>query len=290
MGRFAALLRLTRIEHSIMLAIAVVAAELIAGRLPLLPVFILALIPPILVSMGSFAINDYFDVDVDKKNKKNDRPLVNGSLTKSNAMLVTALCFFIGIAASALINVYSFVIVLVFAVFAYLYSYRLKEILLVGNIYIAFTMVIPFIYGNYVVSNAPNANIILISIVIFLSGLAREIHGMIRDFKGDFKARRIKNLVYYVGGRMSAYLAFLLYIEAIGVSLFMFFFLMPFAFNLAYLMPIAAVDAMLLYVSIMQLSKKPDKSKFKLYRNLSLGAMALALITYLVVPLVYLGI
>jgi hypothetical protein len=40
----------------------------------------------------------------------------------------------------------------------------------------------------------------------------------------------------------------------------------------------------------MHLMKKQDKSKFKLYRNLSLGAMALALITYLVVPLVYLGV
>ena len=290
MGKFAALLKLTRIEHSLMLAIAVVAAELITGRLPLLPVFILALIPPILVSMGSFAINDYFDVDVDRKNKKNGRPLVNGSLTKNDAIIVTALCFFIGIAASAFINAYSFIIVLVFAVLAYLYSYKLKETLLVGNVYIAFTMVIPFLYGNYVVSNAINANIILISIVIFLSGLAREIHGMIRDFKGDFKARRIKNLVYYIGGRMSAYLAFLLYMEAIGVSLFMFFFMMPFAFNLAYLIPILVVDISLLYVSVMHLASKPNISKFKLYRNLSLGAMALALITYLIVPLVYLGV
>lgn len=290
MNRFAALLKLTRIEHSLMLAIAVVAAELITGRLPLLPIFIFALVPPILVSMGSFAINDYFDIDVDRKNRRNDRPLVNGSFSKRDAAIVTALCFLVGIAISALINIYSFIIVLVFAVFAYLYSYKLKETLLIGNIYIAFTMVIPFLYGNYVVSNALNANIILISIVIFLSGLAREIHGMIRDFKGDFKARQIKSLVYYVGRRMSAYLAFLLYMEAIGVSLFMFFFLMPFAFNLVYLIPILLVDIILLYVSVMHLMKKQDKSKFKLYRNLSLGAMALALITYLVVPLVYLGV
>ena len=78
--------------------------------------------------------------------------------------------------------------------------------------------------------------------------------------------------------------------EAIGVSLFMFFFLMPFAFNLIYLIPILLVDIILLYVSVMHLAKKPNRSKFRLYRNLSLGAMALALITYLVVPLIYLGV
>ena len=76
MASLSAVLKLTRIEHSVMLAIAVVAAELISGVLPSPGIFVLALIPPIFVSMGAFAVNDYFDIKVDRFNKRYDRPLV----------------------------------------------------------------------------------------------------------------------------------------------------------------------------------------------------------------------
>ena len=64
-----------------MLVIAVVAAELLAGGLPATGVLALSLITPIFVSMGSFAINDYFDIGVDRLNRKKNRPLVSGALT-----------------------------------------------------------------------------------------------------------------------------------------------------------------------------------------------------------------
>ncbi|HUB92789.1 MAG TPA: UbiA family prenyltransferase, partial [Candidatus Saccharimonadales bacterium] len=68
--KFKAVLKLTRIEHSIMLVIAVLAAELIAKGLPSLPILVLSLIAPVFISMAAFAINDYFDLKVDKINKK----------------------------------------------------------------------------------------------------------------------------------------------------------------------------------------------------------------------------
>ncbi|EQD78308.1 UbiA prenyltransferase [mine drainage metagenome] len=71
MNKLVAVLKLTRIEHSVMLVIAVLAGELIVARhLPGAYVLLLSLIVPIFVSMGSFAINDYFDVEVDTLNKK----------------------------------------------------------------------------------------------------------------------------------------------------------------------------------------------------------------------------
>ncbi|MEM3228556.1 MAG: hypothetical protein QW549_03130, partial [Candidatus Micrarchaeaceae archaeon] len=71
MNKIGAILRLTRIEHSVMLIIAVVAAELIASRsLPDYFVLALSLITPIFISMASFAINDYFDIETDRLNKK----------------------------------------------------------------------------------------------------------------------------------------------------------------------------------------------------------------------------
>jgi geranylgeranylglycerol-phosphate geranylgeranyltransferase len=206
MGKIAAFMRLTRIEHSIMLVLAVLAAELISGHIAVGVPLVASLVTPILVSMGSFAINDYFDVEADKANGFKDRPIVSGQISKKEAFNWAVALLAIGALVSALINIYALAIAIVFAALAFLYSYKLKDTLLLGNVYIAFSMVIPFIYGDFVVSTHMGIIIVLISIAIFLSGLAREIHGMIRDREGDAKARGSKNVMHYVsvrGGRGS---------------------------------------------------------------------------------------
>jgi geranylgeranylglycerol-phosphate geranylgeranyltransferase len=291
MNKMKAVLKLTRIEHSIMLVIAVIAGEVIAlganGIVPSALVIALSIITPVFVSMGSFAINDYYDVKADRANKRMDRPLVN---TRKGALQIALISFAIGVLASLFINAYAFVIALVFAVLAILYSYKLKDKLLIGNIYIAFSMVIPFIYGNYVVSTMLRANIVLISIIIFLAGAAREIHGMIRDYKGDATARKSENLLYHVGQNRSAQLAAVLYIEAIMVSIYMFFFTPPFAFNLVYIVPIIITDIALAYIAYGYIVDKKSRGFYSLSRNLSLAVMALSLLAFLAAALVYIRI
>jgi geranylgeranylglycerol-phosphate geranylgeranyltransferase len=289
MNKIKAALKLTRIEHSIMLVIAVLAAEALTigytHYMPSLLVLALSLITPIFVSMGSFAINDYYDVKTDKLNKRKDRPLVNGSLSKREAMAIAMASFFIGVIASLFINYIAFAIALVFALLAILYSYRLKDLFLIGNVYIAFSMVIPFIYGNYVVSSSLQLGVVFISLVIFLAGLAREIHGMIRDEKGDARGRKSKNLVYHIGALRSAEVAFILYVEAIVISVYLYFFAAPFAFNIYYIAPIAITDIILAYVAVGHLLQKRSEKFFKFSRNASLAAMALALIAFVLAAL-----
>ncbi|MGI0100364.1 MAG: UbiA family prenyltransferase [Candidatus Micrarchaeaceae archaeon] len=290
MDRITAFVKLTRIEHSFMLVIAVIAAELLAGHLPTARDFILSIITPILISMGSFAVNDYYDVETDRANKRFDRPLVNGSMTKSGAINVVMVCLVIGVFVSLSINVYAFIIALVFAVLAVLYSYRMKDIALLGNVYIAFSMVIPFIYGSYVVSSSVDVEVIFISMIIFLAGLAREIHGMIRDYSGDKKARKSRNLLHYTGIRRASQLAFILYIESILISLYMFFFIIPFAYNLVYIVPIVITDAVLAYIASGFMLQEKSKSFFSVSRNASLAVMGLALLAFLASALVYIHI
>ncbi|MDE1810727.1 MAG: UbiA family prenyltransferase [Candidatus Micrarchaeota archaeon] len=290
MNRAVAIARLTRIEHSIMLVIAVVAAEIISGGLPSAYVLALSIITPIFVSMGSFAINDYFDVHTDRENKRTERPLVSGVLSERSAFAIAIFCFAIGTLASVFINVLAFAIALAFSVLAFLYSYKMKNMLLIGNVYIAFSMVIPFLYGNSITGATLNLNILLISFTVFLSGLAREIHGMIRDYKGDLKVRKARNLIFHIGGERSAWFAFTLYIEAIAISIFMFFFKSPFAYNLVYLVPIVVVDIALFFMALGYARKNYTDGFFRLSRNLSLGAMAVAIIVYLAAALVYIAI
>lgn len=282
MNKILAALKLTRIEHSLMLVIAVVAAELLVlPKIYTIQILALSIITPIFVSMGSFAINDYYDIKADRLNKRKDRPLVNGSLTKREALWITMLSFFIGILASIFINTAAFLIALIFSILAILYSYKLKDMLLVGNLYIAFSMVIPFIYGNYVLIRSLDPVIVPVSIIIFLAGLAREIHGMIRDYEGDSKGRKTSNLINHIGIARSSQIAFILYAEAILISIYMFFFQAPFTFNFVYLVPIAITDIVLAVVAVGYIMQKRSKSFFKFSRNASLFAMGLALLAFL---------
>jgi geranylgeranylglycerol-phosphate geranylgeranyltransferase len=240
--------------------------------------------------MGSFAINDYFDVELDTENMRFDRPLVSKAMSKRSALVISYVSFSLGVIAAFFINIPAFIIAFIFAFLAAFYSYKLKETLLIGNVYVAFSMAIPFIFGNYVVSYVINPNVLIISVIILSSGLAREIHGMIRDFKGDRKIRDLKSVPYYIGIKESSLVAFGLYIVAILLSIFMFFFLPPFHSNLFYLFAIAIVDAVLIYVNIGYLSLKGIKNRkkmFKLSRNLSLAAMSAALIIFLLSNFIY---
>jgi geranylgeranylglycerol-phosphate geranylgeranyltransferase len=290
MSKLKAFMKLTRIEHSLMLVLAVVAAELISGRVTIGIAFAASLITPILVSMGSFAINDYFDAETDRANGFRDRPIVSGAISKHEAYRWAVGLLVVGALVSALINIPAFVIAVVFAALAYLYSYRLKDMLLVGNVYIAFSMVIPFIYGDFVVSRSLSIVVVLVSVVIFLSGLAREVHGMIRDREGDSKVRKSKNVLHYMTPGASGLISLVLYLEAVFISIYMFVYhYPPFYHNLVYIVPIAIADLILLYVALGEVLIGGNKKSFhSLSRNLSLAAMGIALIAYLAAALLFL--
>ncbi len=284
MNKIRPILELTRIEHSVMLVIAVIAAELISGGLPGAAVLILSLITPVFISMGAFAINDYFDIGADRANRRL-RPLVRGDLKPMDAVYVTVASMAIGIAASALINVYCVAIAVFFAAVSLLYSYRLKELPMVGNAYVAFAMAIPFIFGDYAVSSSANPAILVIFSMIFVSGLAREINGTMRDFAGDVKMRRAITLPGVVGLKRSGRMALLLYAIAIIVSAYLFIFMPPFRHNLVYGVLILISDMMLLYSGLVFALGK--KRLYDRVRNISLAGMALALVCILISSVLY---
>ncbi|MDE1804552.1 MAG: UbiA family prenyltransferase [Candidatus Micrarchaeota archaeon] len=286
MGKIAAILKLTRIEHSIMLVIAVIAAELIVngGMLPATPTLVFSLVTPIFISMGAFAINDYFDIKVDRANKKN-RPLVTGALKPGEALYIAIATILIGIASSYFINIYCFAIAIFFGAMSLLYSYRLKEMLFWGNAYVALSMVIPFAYGNYVVSSSLSWAIVIVSVLIFSSGLAREIHGTIRDLKGDTKIRNAKTIPKYIGRKAASIVALLLYLFAIALSMYLFLQIPPFQSSAIYAILVALTDLMLLYVGVGFVAN-PRQEFYDRTRNVSLAAMGVALIAFLIVPLI----
>lgn len=241
---------------------------------------IFGIIPPMLVGAASFAINDYFDLKSDRINKRFDRPLVSGKIKPRNALLLSLFLFLLGILLSFFINLNCFLLTLSFSVLAYLYSFRLKDIAVVGNIYIALTMAVPFIYGSFVIANVIPAAVLLLSSIAFLTGFAREIMITARDVKGDKAGRGSKTLPMIVGVRNSLYVSSFLYIIGIALSAVPYLYIDHYQGNLVYAVPVLVNDILLAYIALYSL-KKTSKEFMKLGRNLSLAAMFIALLGFL---------
>ena len=275
-------LKLVRIEHSIMLVIAVLIAEIIVlGGFPSLDYnFYLSLIAPFFIGMAAFALNDYLDIESDRINKKLDRPLINGAFSKEFVIIFCLTFYLVGIIISAFVDSWPipFIIVSSFAFLSLLYNYKLKDIALLGNIYIAFTMAVPFVYGNYIYSNDLNFTILILFIIAFFVGLAREIVKTIEDIEGDKKARKANTLPIKIGIKKSAYLASVFYILFICLTP------LPFIYGLNIFLPsillVGLCDIGFFYLA--STTVKDQSQKFlKKSRNISLILLIIGLIALL---------
>ena len=219
MSSISSYVRLFRIEHALMLAVAVLLGELLSGALPALPLIICSLAVPVFIEMGSFALNDCFDVKTDKANKRHDRPIASGEISPSRALIAAAACYLVGIAAALPLPPAALYITLIFAALSIAYNSKLKELPLVGNIYIAASMAIPFLFGSLVVAPGISSYIWAIALVAFVAGLGREIIKSAEDMEGDVLHRNARTLPVVIGKKNALLIAALLYALLVPLSL-----------------------------------------------------------------------
>lgn len=278
-----ALAKLTRIDHGLFLVIAVLIGQIVTlGSPPNLRILSLSIFTPILISAGAFALNDYTDYEADKKNERTDRPLVTGELNRKTALYLSSLLLPLGVAVSYPINVSSFLIALIFAIISYEYAIVLKKIPLIGNLSIAASMTIPFIYGSLNVSTYVPTPIWILGTMAFLSGTGREIVKSIQDMKGDREQNR-KTLPIKIGKKPSGYLAIILTLIAILIIPVPFFYLPPYLGSHLYL-ALVTLSALFFFISI----KNIFKAQYPRFRKNTWIAICLGLIAFLA-PVIRLG-
>ena len=273
------LAQLTRVEHALMLVLAVWVGEAISlGGFPNLSLALISAIPPFFVGLASFAMNDYFDYESDRINKRTDRPLVRGAMKPQDARAIAMACFFVA-AVLSFFNMYAFVLVLVFSILAYLYSYKLKDLPLLGNAYIAASMAVPFIYGGLVANSKVSDEILVLGALAFIVGLGREIMKSVQDVEGDKKARRSLTLPVIMGSRTAIFASSLLYLSAITLSF------VPcsrgtFARSFSYIPLILVADFLLFYIVVMT-ARDISQKTLRTARNISLLALIIGLLGFL---------
>ncbi len=298
MKKIRAIWELMRLEHGVMIAIAILIGSLIGLKgqgLPPFNKFILTFLTALFLEASTFALNDYCDLEIDKKNKREDRPLVRGDLSPKSALYLFFIFFPVGIICSYLVNLTCFLIALITALLAILYDTKIKKLKLLGNFYIAYVMAIPFVFGGAAVVAQDtiffeiDPSIYIIAFIAFLTGSGREIMKDVMDFQGDSE-KGVKSFPKYIGLRRSNILAAFFFIMAIFLSFLPFFkdIFGIYYLNYYYLALVFITDTMLLSTAIQLIVKK--KPYLKLYRKFTLLAIFIGLIAFLVPVLLIIAV
>ncbi|HDQ44178.1 MAG TPA: geranylgeranylglycerol-phosphate geranylgeranyltransferase [bacterium] len=175
---------LTRPINSLIAFLSIFIGGFITGTIQPLSKLLLACLSGTLITGGANAINDYFDLEIDRVNKPK-RPLPAGLVGPRRAYGFALLLFLSGIAVSLFIHLPGFTIALLSSVALYAYSRRLKRTVLWGNLTVAFITGLAFVYGGLAVGRTREA--LIVGVFSFLYHLAREIIKDAEDVEGDRK-------------------------------------------------------------------------------------------------------
>ena len=162
--------------------LSILVAAFISGTLEPVGKVVAACLSGALITAAANAVNDYFDLDIDRINKP-ERPLPRGVLSKSEALTFSLVCFFSGIALGAFINWIALTVAASTSFLLYLYSAKLKKTVLWGNLTVSLATALAFIYGGMAVGNASAA--LIPAGFAFAMHLGREIIKDMEDVEGD---------------------------------------------------------------------------------------------------------
>ncbi len=152
----------------------------------------IASLPALTIAAGGYIVNDYYDVEIDRKSKP-WRPLARGDVAPRTALATSLSLLALGVAVSfPLFGIFVGLFVTINALLTHLYSWKLKRLGLAGNICVALLSANSILYGG--ISYAAidnNINLGSIGIVLIpwlfalIMSLSREIVKGIEDIEGD---------------------------------------------------------------------------------------------------------
>ena len=224
-------------------ALSVLLGGFVAGTGEWSNIFLAALVT-VLISSSANAWNDYLDIEIDKINQP-QRPLPSGMVTPQAAIIFAAITALLSIIIAAFINQPAFIIAIISNILLFLYSWKLKSTVLLGNFTVAFISAMSVMFGGIAAGNVRPT--IWLAVIIFVAILGREILKTLADYDGDLRQKC--HTVSTVWGRRPARIIFyILALITIGLMLLPYIFRV-FAPIYAYIV-VFGVYPVLLYVLV----------------------------------------
>lgn len=218
MGRAVDFLTIIRPVNSVMVGFAVVVGVAVTTPVKLLSTqTVLGFLTGFFISSYSMVVNDYYDLEVDRINSPN-RPLPSGAIRLGAAAVYAGLMLVLGLASSMLLGWVNFVLAAVFAAVAWIYNYRGKRWMLLGNMMVAASVAIPYIYGGAAVGGVDTPLLWFLAFTSFLASTGREVVKTISDVEGD-EARGVNSVARVYGSRVAALVGATFFLAAVASTL-----------------------------------------------------------------------
>jgi len=182
MKRLRPIFILTRPVNVAISAASIFIGAFITGTVQPIAKVLLACLSGGVIAGAANAINDYFDVEIDRINKSY-RPLPSGSVTPAAAFRFSMSLFITGIIVSVFVNTVAVIIATSSSVLLFMYSASLKRTVLWGNLTVSLATGLAFIYGGISVGRVTDA--LIPAGFAFMFHLGREIIKDIEDMEGD---------------------------------------------------------------------------------------------------------
>ena len=276
-------LKLIRIELCVFGTIGFFVSGILAGDLVGFQTeYLLGFLIIFLSEAGAFAINDYFDYEIDKNNNRRDRPLVLGLISRRTALITAIVLFLIVIILSLFLNNIATIIALISVPIFYIYSMGLKKKVLIKNLLIAYSYVVTILFGSLVSDALLEPIIVYFAIMGFIVGLGSEIMFDIADVEGD-KKLGINTIPNKFGLKTAAVISVILYSIIIVMDPLPFFIFIDsrLYFDLLFLILILIPVISYVFLSVSLLKNQSKENTLKL-RKLIFVIMQIGTLTYLV--------
>jgi geranylgeranylglycerol-phosphate geranylgeranyltransferase len=256
MARIVSYLKLIRFQNSLIVTMSVFVGAAVSGEAESWHPVLFACLSVFFVSAGGNAINDFFDLEIDRINKPY-RPLPGGEISRLSALRFSILLFLLGVSLSFWIRPLSILVAVSACGLLVLYSSVLKKRFLWGNLTVSLVSASAFFYGG--IATDDFALSLIPSAFALLFHLGREILKDLEDLKGD-SASGASTLAITLGVDFSLGISASVFLTLIVLTI------LPYAldlFSLLYLALVLAVDLVLVYVVW---SMRQDRSSANLHR------------------------
>ncbi len=272
-GKLTGLYRLFRFELSFTAGICVLLGELLAlGRLPSLGQAIEGFLSFFFISATALILNDYFDIETDRINAPT-RPLPAGLVTRSEALWLSIIVALLGFFFSFLIGAAALIVACVVWAVGFLYNWRLKRTGVWGNLFVAFSVGMTFIFGGIAVGQPFEVVVWYLALTAFFIDLGEEIAADSLDVEGDRKTGS-RSLAVMLGAERAMRISAAIFGVVVAGSA------IPFIFGwLAwlYLLPLVLWDAIII-VSTWNLLNAQRANRITDIRRIYLGGLGVMVV------------
>jgi geranylgeranylglycerol-phosphate geranylgeranyltransferase len=225
----------------------------------------------------SMAVNDIYDLEVDRVNRP-DRPIPSGRVTAKEASRFSSAALVIGLACSVLSLIpLAVAIAAAYAFISWLYNRWAKRTGLPGNLIVASSLAIPFVYGGAVSGGSIGGSLLLMmALTAFFSGVGREVVKSMADVEGDSK-RDVSSIARTRGLGFASAVGAVFFLLAVLTSWIP---LLTGLANQVYTYGVAVPDVIFVYLAVAIVARHEPASAYNVKR-VALAGMTVGLLVFI---------